>query len=797
VAAKGITHGGQTGRQGIGNDMSQGSHNPGPQTPGANQASAAARSATEIDSTVVWQQLSEHMDALASAWQSAMEPPRLADFLPADPPAIRRLTLIEAVKIDMEYRWQGRRWPKRIEQYQAEFPELAGAAGIPCDVIYEEYHIRRQQGDDVSAEEFFTRFPARADELRRLFDIATPDHTTVLVPADRVPTFEVGQQVDDFDLLNLLGKGAFASVFLARQRSMQRLVALKISRDRGFEPQTLAQLEHSHIVRVFDQRQLSKLRLLYMQYVPGGTLQGVIAHARQLIPAARGGGALLEAIDQALRKKGEEPPADSMTRHKLQRASWHEVVCWLGARLAGALAYAHGRGVLHRDIKPANVLIGADGHPKLADFNISFSKLDGATPAAYFGGTVAYMSPEQLEASDPAHHRQPEELDGRTDVYSLGVVLWELLTGRRPFVDDKLPDNWSQGLAKITQTRRAGVSAQTVAAVPPDVPPMVVDVLLKCLQPMPRDRFASAAELARELDLCLQPRAHALLHGGRNWAALCKRYPVAATIACGLIPNIICCVLNIVYNWAEIVGRLSIEDQRVFFQFQIIGVNSVAYTVGLGYIVATRGKLFAALGRLARGETVTGDGPVLVRRLVTFPTAAAAITALLWTISGFVIPVWLHYGAGDASKLSAEHYRHFIVSNLLCGMIAATQTFYVVALFAVRYCYPWLIRGRLTGVDSVSELAALAQRSRTFLALTVSVPFFALSALVLINFDRIVIGLLGAIGLIGCGLAYWLDQAVRGDLSALVGAVHPSADPLLADETLDSFTTGSHRSGRR
>ena len=185
---------------------------------------------------------------------------------------------------------------------------------------------------------------------------------------------------------------------------MQRLVALKVSRDRGYEPQTLAQLDHPHIVRVYDQRQLpeQKLRLLYMQYIAGGTLQGVVEHARGVPATMRSGATLLEAIDQALGAP-RRAAAERLARLAIgcNGPAGREVVCWLGSRLAGALAYAHQRGVLHRDVKPANVLVGADGHPKLADFNISFSKLDGATPAAYFGGSLAYMSPEQLEACDP------------------------------------------------------------------------------------------------------------------------------------------------------------------------------------------------------------------------------------------------------------------------------------------------------------------------------------------------------------------------------------------------------------
>ena len=413
----------------------------------------------EVDASLVWQQLSKHIDAFVSAWQDGATP-ELSEYLPEGPRALRRLTLVEAIKVDLEYRWQLGRAPKMVEEYLREFPELSSDGGMPCDIIYEEYHIRKQRGEAVKISDYCDRFPLQVEELGRLFRLESPEQTTALLPSERAPVFEVGQQIDDFDLLASLGKGAFATVFLARQRSMQRLVALKISRDRGFEPQTLAQLDHAHIVRVYDQRQLPayKLRLLYMQYISGGTLQSVVDHARQVPPEMRSGATLLAAIDSALARRGEQPPMDSMTRYRLQRATWPQVVCWLGARLAAALAYAHEHGVLHRDVKPANVLVAADGHPKLADFNISFSKLDGATPAAYFGGSLAYMSPEQLEACDPAHSRQPEELDGRSDVYSLGVLLWELLTTRRPFAEDASAHTWSHGVGLDDQCapRRRG-----------------------------------------------------------------------------------------------------------------------------------------------------------------------------------------------------------------------------------------------------------------------------------------------------------------------------------------------------
>lgn len=749
-----------------------------------------------MDASIVWEQLSQHIDRFVAAWQQAEAPPNVADFLPPGPPALRRLTLVEVIKVDLEYRWQHKRWPKLVEQYLEEFPELTADGGIPCDLLYEEFHVRKQQGDDVASAEYCDRFPSRADELRRLLDIEAPTQSTALVEAGRLPAFEVGQKIDDFELLAPLGKGAFATVFRARQLSMHRTVALKISRDRSAEPQTLAQLEHPNIVRVFDQRQVaeSKLRLLYMQYVPGGTLQDVLQYLRTTPAVSPGGAAYLAAVDRSLVSNGEEPPGDSLTRFKLGDASWPEIICWLGARIAGALAHAHAHGILHRDIKPANVLVGADGQPKLADFNISCSKLDGVTPAAYFGGTLAYMSPEQLEAYDPAHERQPDEIDGRADLYALGLVLWEMLTLTRPFAERALPYDWSLALGAMTAQRRDGLPPEDRARVPAGCPQAIVEVLVKCLEPDPENRHSSAAELARELDLCLQPRAQSLLRVRGKLQSLIKRHPVTTTLGLGLLPNIVLSVLNIVYNWNQIVGELSPAAQQLFFGSQILAVNSFAFSVGLGYIFATRWKLFRTLGRLVRGEKVEPPPSIqLVRLCLKLGAATAVVSVALWTISGFTFPTWMRFGVDGPSQLSAGQYMHFVISAMLCGLIAATQSYYVITFLSVRICYPWLLKARPADARELPELANLVRLGRVVLGITVLVPFLALGALLLNDVQRAEIGAIAATGFFGCALAYLLDLAIRADLAALAAAINPGSDALLAGDSVESFLTGSRR----
>jgi len=263
-----------------------------------------------------------------------------------------------------------------------------------------------------------------------------------------------GKQLGPYRIIEPLGEGGMAAVYKSYQPGMDRTVALKVlprhfATDPTFlarfiqEARVIANLEHQNILPVYDFGESDGYTYLVMRFVDGGTL------------------------------------ADLLERERLSLAQVRHVMSQVG----GAVAYAHARGVLHRDIKPSNVLIDASGNCLLSDFGLA-KMAEGNTRLTQTGGimgTPAYMSPEQGLGSP---------VDARTDIYALGVVLYEIAAGRLPFQADT-------PIALIMKHIHDPLLSPRIHN--PGVSEGLERVILKALAKQPEDRFASAGELVGAL----------------------------------------------------------------------------------------------------------------------------------------------------------------------------------------------------------------------------------------------------------------------------------------------------------
>jgi serine/threonine protein kinase/Flp pilus assembly protein TadD len=337
---------------------------------------------------------------------------------------------------------------------------------------------------------------------------------------------EVGAECFGFRLHYELGRGAFARVYLAEQIGLAgRPVVVKISNTDGNEPQTLAQLQHTHIVPIYSLHEDARagLRAVCMPFFGGASLSTILktVWGKEMPPSQ--GQHLVQALaetqaptlEQVVRKDAAEdlPPSDAKPQAAdlkpvalLAGLSYHRAAAWLVARLAEGLQHAHQRGVLHRDIKPSNILVGADGQPLLLDFNLSHSDNDStqAQASAVLGGTVAYMAPEHLRAM-ATHAAQPNRpVDHRADVYALGMVLYEMLTGHNPF--DQLASYQPLPVMIEAMALERSQKIPSVRQRRPDVPWGLESVVRKCLAPDPAQRYQQAEHLADDLRRFLEDR---------------------------------------------------------------------------------------------------------------------------------------------------------------------------------------------------------------------------------------------------------------------------------------------------
>ena len=411
-------------------------------------------------------------------------------------------------------------------RFLGEYPEVTGDLQVMAHVAFEEYLQRWYGGENVSAESFPDRYPECRDLLATLITILgnaapvsshlRPNLATITLdvnlPERPVDWPQVGQTIAGFALIELLGQGTFSRVYVAEERALgDRRVIVKASGGGAGEAHALGKLRHPNIVGIYSVKRWGpeNLALICMPFMGRTTLEAVLNRLSRATDRPTGGQQLVAAF------RGDEPSLETAAvDRRLSDASYVDAVVWLGVQLADALSYTHRRDICHGDIKPSNILIAADGKPMLLDFNLARERNTGTTRV---GGTIPYMSPEVMKNLFFRDGPGPSEVGVRSDLYSLAIVLYELLCGDLPFVGySELQDADVATAKKLFELQQKG--PRPLRPRNPDVGPALAAIIERCLALDLEDRPASADELAASLRALLTWRATA-----RRFASLYRR----------------------------------------------------------------------------------------------------------------------------------------------------------------------------------------------------------------------------------------------------------------------------------
>jgi hypothetical protein len=432
--------------------------------------------------------------------------------------------LVLVLRAEQRQRWQaGDCVP--AEDYLARYPDLRADPEAALDLIFSEFLLRERLGDRPSAAEYRQRFPEYADTLGDQIELHRALQTGATLGSPRSATpgegVEAGgwPEVPGYEIEGELGRGGMGVVYRARQFQLQRVVALKVILAGGHagaeervrflaEAEAIARVRHPGIVQVFDFGTHQGMPYFTLEFCEGGSLADRLA------------GAPL-------------PPREAAR---------------LVEQVARAVAAAHAQGIVHRDLKPANVLLAHPSVAKITDFGLA-KRLDagGLTRTGAVVGTPSYMAPEQARG---------ESVGPLADVYALGAILYECLTGRPPFKAATPLDTLHQVLTDDPVPPR-----QLNAQLPADLE----TVALECLHRDPGRRYASAGALADDLARFLAGESIAARPArwperAARWAR--RRPTQAAVAALGLLAALAVAGLGAVAAWQWRVALTALDGER-------------------------------------------------------------------------------------------------------------------------------------------------------------------------------------------------------------------------------------------
>jgi serine/threonine protein kinase len=463
------------------------------------------------------------------------------------------------------------------EFWLQRYPHLMAQPEAAVRIVYEELCLREEHGQRVDPQEILGRFPQWREQLDVLLDC---HH---LLPAEKVATSfpDEGESLGELKLQRRIGRGAVGQVFLATQPSLSdRPLVVKLTPASGDEHLSLARLQHTNIAPLYLVQDFPEqnLRALCMPYLGGASFSFVLQGLKDISPGARRGRHLVDRVIEAQRELPLAASFNGPALGFLSRASYVQAVCWIGACLADAIHYAHQCGLVHLDIKPSNVLLSGDGQPMLLDFHLARPMVPvGMAHLDRLGGTRGYMSSEQQQAAEAVRRGLPIPLalDGRSDIYSLGVLIYEALTAQLPPAEEA--------------SSRAVLREQM-----PQLGRGLEDLIHKCLAADAADRYADAGQLAADLrrhlaDLPLVGVPNRSLHERfQKWR---RRRPHAFTlVATMLLAALVTASVGIVLHRDRVQqaktalaqGRADLEnrDYETAVERSQSGLNAVAWIPG-------------------------------------------------------------------------------------------------------------------------------------------------------------------------------------------------------------------------